>query len=323
MLKGARSSRICDGINISIRSLQRWRKNLADRRKGPKRHYKVFSAKERIEILSLLLSEEYCDYPPHQIVAKLADQGVYKGSASSMYKILREENLLAHRGRSKKPTHTPKLETKATGPNQVWCWDITYIPSKLRGHWYFLYVFEDIYSRKIVGYKLEKEESDVASESLFTHCLKAEGITGERLRLHNDNGNVMKGYFFTEKLKSLGVIQSFSRPSVSNDNPYIESLFKTMKYRPHYPYRPFRSMQEAETWIGGFVKWYNNHHLHSGIQYVTPVSRHIGEDETILSQRRKIFQKAQAKKPWRWSKAPKNWQPETTVELSASGCRIK
>jgi putative transposase len=230
--------------------------------------------------------------------------------------------MLTHRRRSKKPGHYgERLETVAWAPNQVWCWDITTLPTLIIGAYYRLYVLQDIFSRKIVGHIVaEKEDAQVAI-ALMKQALENEQISGDGLRTHSDNGHPMKSYTLVEWLKSIGVLQSRSRPHVSDDNAFIESLFKTLKYAPQYPNRPFQDLSAANTWADAFVAWYNNEHMHSGIEYVTPSERHSGHHIAKLASRAEVFKQAQQNRPERWSRAPKAWEPATFVELSAAGCR--
>ena len=306
-----------------MRSLQRWRKfdGLTDKRRGPVTHKKALTAKEKTLVLSTLNTEEFYNLSPHRIVAMLADRGVYQCSTSTMYRLLRKENLLEHRRRSKRPTKIERIETIATKPNQVWCWDITFLRTPISGRYLKLYMYMDIFSRKILGWEIHENEKEQTSIQLFLKILESEGISGEGLRVHNDNGSTMRGSMFVDKLKLLGVIQSCSRPNVSNDNPFSEALFKTMKYRPEYPYGPFRSIERAREWVEKFVYWYNNEHLHGGISYVTPASRHQGKDEVLLNKRREVFLRAMEMNPDRWSGKVFNWNRPQIVELSAAGCR--
>ena len=184
-------------------------------------------------------------------------------------------------------------------------------------------MFIDIFSRKIVGHDIDTREKETVAKALFEQSLKNESLSGLGLRLHNDNGRSMRAYTLMEKIKDLGVIQTFSRPYVKNDNPFAESLFKTLKYCPEYPYRPFRSIQEAEQWTTKFVEWYNNEHLHSGINYVSPIKRHLGQDQKILNKRRKVFALAKAKNPNRWSGPVRQWKQAEIVELNEAGCRLR
>lgn len=240
-----------------------------------------------------------------------------------MYRILRKHSLLTHRRSSKPPqVSNNKLETIARASNQVWCWDITYLPSLVRGLYFKLYILEDIFSRKIIHHVIDEREDAQVAIYFLEEALRKEEITGKGLRLHNDNGQPMRQHLFLDKLRSLGVLPTCSRPRVSNDNPFIEALFKTLKYTPEYPTRPFKNMFEAKGWVDNFIKWYNEEHLHSGINYVTPNSRHEGRDVKILESRKLVFTKARRQNPQRWSKNVYSWPHIKEVELSANGCRI-
>ncbi len=247
------------------------------------------------------------DKPPSQIVPSLADKGTYVASESSFYHVLKANKLAAHRGKSKPAVRQKPKELTATGPNQIYSWDITYLKSEVAGIFFYLYFFMDIYSRKIVGYGVHEEQSAEHASVMIEAICTAEGISRDQLTLHSDNGGPMKGATMVATLKRLGVIPSFSRPSVSDDNPYSESLFKTTKYCPQYPGKPFESVHAALGWVKTFVAWYNEDHLHSGIRYVTPGSRHRGEDMEILSARDKVYAAAKKRRPNRWSRQTRNW----------------
>jgi putative transposase len=177
----------------------------------------------------------------------------------------------------------------------------------------------DIYSRKIVGWAVhETQLSELSAELLETICL-VEGVQKSQVVLHSDNGSPMKGACMLATLQKLEIVPSFSRPSVSNDNAYSESLFKTLKYRPTYPAKPFEDLEALKAWAKMFVDWYNNHHKHSGIQYVTPNQRHNGEDEAILQQGSAVYQDAKEQNPSRWSKGIRDWSHQKEVWLNPSG----
>jgi len=315
---------LCKALNLTARTIQRWQSSLTseDLRRGPKTHSKALSDGERAEVINVLSSNTYVDETPHTVVAKLADKSIYLCSPSTMYRLLRKRNLLAHRGRGKVPEYGNRIETAATEPNQVWCWDITYLPSITKGRSFKLYMIEDLFSRKIVGFRIHDREDEKLATAMFSQALVDEKIKGEKLRVHSDNGHPMKTTTFVEKMKSLGVLPSCSRPRVSNDNAFIETLFKTMKYRPNYPCRPFIDITEAKTWAVAFVRWYNTVHMHSGIGYVTPDQRHDREDIAILDKRRALFERARQRRPERWSRWSNKWLVEARVELNAAGCRM-
>lgn len=269
--------------------------------------------------METLTSREYCDKTPNQVVADLADRGVFLASEATMYRLLRRHRLLARRGRSKPPRkqHKPRSFV-ATAPNEVWTWDITYLPTRVRGQNYYLYMVMDIYSRKIVGYRVFTKESAEYSAMLVEETHRREVVVSatNRLVLHSDNGSPMKGSTMLKTLERLGIVPSFSRPAVSNDNPYSEALFKTVKYVPEYPAEPFTSLQDANAWVSRFVTWYNTEHRHSGIKYVTPEQRHMGHDVAILENRRKVYLEARQRHRSRWTRNIRNWDPIATVALN-------
>jgi len=241
---------------------------------------------------------------------------VYVASESTMYRILREEKLNTHRSASKPAKHKKPREHVAEAPNQVWSWDITYLKGPVVGTFFYLYLVVDIFSRKIVGYSVrEKEFSDYAA-ILVNQACQREGIQRNTLVLHQDNGSPMKGATLKATLDKLGVTPSYSRPHVSDDNPYSEALFRTLKYRPEYPTKSFESLEAATQWVEEFVKWYNTEHRHSGIRYVTPHERHKGEDEEILAYRLSVYEEAKQKHPERWSGRTRNWEPIKEVYLN-------
>lgn len=307
----------CADVGIDIKTLQRWRGSPEDKRKGPiSTPANKLNDTVKKEILETATSKEFCDDSPWVIVAKLADQGIYLASESSFYKVLKEQKLLAHRGKSKPPTKKRPTPLIASGPNQIWSWDITYLKSSIRGQYYYLYLFMDIFSRKIVGFNIfEKESMEHSSLLIENICIK-ENIQKDQLTLHSDNGGPMKGATMLATLQKLGVAPSFSRPRVSDDNPYSESLFKTVKYNPSYP-DVFDSLDKAKTWVQSFVSWYNEEHLHSGIKFVTPKSRHEGLDKSILLKRKEVYETAKAKHPERWgNKKIKNFSHINKVHLN-------
>lgn len=207
----------------------------------------------------------------------LADEGIYLASESSFYRVLRAADQLHRRGRARAPRKPNKPEAfKATGPRQVWSWDITFLASTVIGMFYRLYLVMDVYSRKIVGWKIHENEAAEHAATLIRKACLAEGITRHGLVLHSDNGSPMKGATMLATLQRLGVIPSFSRPSVSNDNPFSESLFGALKCTPAYSSKPFDSLEAARVWVHDFVGWYNEVHRHSGIRFVTPAQRHRG-----------------------------------------------
>jgi len=275
------------------------------------------TALKRQRIIKVVNEPEHADLAPVQIVPKLADDGRYIGSESTLYRVLKEEKQLNHRQKAKpaSPAKKPRALT-ATGPNQIYTWDITYLPTLIRGVFLYLYLVLDIYSRKIVGWQVHAEERSALAADLMTDICQRENVKRHQVTLHSDNGSPMKGATMLATLQQLGIMPSFSRPSVSNDNPYSESLFRTLKYRPNYPGQPFVDLQAARAWVQGFVDWYNDEHRHSAIKFVTPTQRHAGEDIQILANREQVYRKAKSANPLRWSGEIRNWNPVEGVYLN-------
>ena len=318
---GARQKKACELMGITQRTLQRWKSDPNGAIHEDQRQYSKhtpankLSTQERQAMLKLCNSEQYMNLPPSQIVPALADDGIYIASESSFYRVLHEAEQQNHRGKAQVKKPRPQGFT-ATGPNQVWTWDITYLPSSIKGLFFYLYMITDIYSRKIVGWEMHYSQKDELASDLIKKAYLKEGISKDQLVLHSDNGSPMKGATMLSTLQHLGVIPSFSRPSVSNDNPYSESLFKTLKYTPVYPSKPFSTIDTAREWVYKFVLWYNQHHHHSGIKFVTPHARHSGKDKEILKNRDKVYKEARKRRPDRWSGNTRNWDLITHVALN-------
>ncbi len=322
MKSGAPQAEACEVVGIKLRTFQRWKKTgvVDGRTTAIKTPSNKLSQQEKEAIITICNSPEFSSRSPKQIVPILADRGLYLGSESSFYRIMREAGLLKRRGRAKNAVVRLKPKTyTADGRNQVWSWDITYMATSIRGSFFYLYLIMDIYSRKIVGWEIHDIQlADLASELLEKTRL-SEGLTPDHsVVLHSDNGGPMKGAAMVATMERLGVIPSLSRPSVSNDNPYSESLFKTLKYVPSYPDKPFETIELAREWTLKFVCWYNQEHHHSGINHVTPNQRHNGEDIAILEQRKEVYEAAKNRYPSRWSGNTRNWDHQAKVKLNPS-----
>ena len=253
---------------------------------------------------------------PHQIVARLADQGVYVASESTFYRVLKADSQQHGRGRARRPSRRVVTTHRADGPNQVWCWDITWLPTTVKGKYFYWTMMTDIYSRKLVANEVHaSESSERASGLLASGCLR-EGLAGRPLVLHSDNGAAMKGSTMLAAMQNLGVMPSFSRPRVSNDNAYAESLFRTAKYCALWPEKPFDTLAEARAWVQRFVQWYNEAHRHSGIKYVTPAQRNRGEAPALLRDRVAVYEAARRRQPQRWSGEIRNWMLSDVVWLN-------
>ena len=321
---GARLRAACDIVGLHVRTFERWKRpqsELGDRRAAGKRRAPAppnkLSDAERAQALEILNSEQFKDLPPSQIVPCLADQGRYVASESTLYRLLRQAGQLTHRRseRAPQPRHKPRALV-ATAPNQVYCWDITYLPSQVRGSYFYLYLFVDLFSRKAVGWQVfDCESADLASALLVDICLR-HAIAPDQLTVHSDNGAPMKGETMLATMQRLGVAASRSRPAVSNDNAFSESLFRTLKYRPELPVKAFEDVLQARRWAAELVHWYNHEHCHSAIGFVTPQQRHEKLDEAILNERAKVYAAARQANPNRWSGQARNWAHIAQVNLN-------
>ncbi len=322
---GARRSPACREVGINVRTLQRWRPKgetsvKADQRPLAERPAPAnqLSQAERDAILSVCNQPEYASLPPSQIVPKLADQGIYLGSESSFYRILHAHEQLHHRGYARAPQRRRKLVTHtAWAPDQVWTWDVTWLPSTTKGCFFYLYLVEDLYSRYGVAWEVQAEESGELAAELMHKAVWREKLQGKaKPVLHNDNGSIMKSRTFRAKRDELGISQSFSRPRVSDDNAYVESFFRTLKYAPAWPPNGFATLEEAREWVQQFMHWYNEEHQHSKIRFVTPGQRHRGEDTAILARRKAVYEAARARHPERWTGETRHWEPILSVTLN-------
>lgn len=318
---GAQLVRACEELNISKRTFNRWKnsEDFVDKRTTCKRPEPANKLKkeEIEEILKTVNNEEYSSLPPSQIVPKLADKGIYLASESTIYRVLKNHGSI-NRSMSKKAVKRPLSTHKATAPNQVYMWDITYLNGPIKGTHFYLYLISDLFSRKIVAWEVWEKETATHASDLIRRAVISEKIATQKipLVLHSDNGSPMKGATMLETLYTLGITPSRSRPRVSNDNPYAESIFKTLKYRPSFQPKGFPSIEQARMWVNKFVNWYNNEHKHSGIAFVSPSERHDGKAEEILANRKSVYEKAKLKNPERWSRNIRKWDFEKEVWLN-------
>jgi putative transposase len=318
-VSGATKRKACELLGIAMRTIERWEKNgLIDKRKQAERKpANKLSEKERETVLTIANSKPYQNLSPCKIVPMLADEGRYVASESTFYRVLRAENQLTHRQLSRPTKHRRPTSYQATGPNQVWTWDISYLPTQVRGIYFYLYMIVDIFSRKIVGWSIHEVESSEHAARLIKQACLDEKINRKQIVLHSDNGSSMKGATMLAMLQTLGVMPSFSRPSVSDDNPYSESLFKTLKYHPTFPkWKKFACINESRIWCESFVVWYNEAHLHSALKFVTPQQRHTGVDVVVLKGRHLVYQMAKRQNPERWSGNSRDWLLAKVVTLN-------
>ncbi len=290
---GARAHKVAELLDVGLTTLQRWRRQFAGVGDGLD-----------------------CRKGSHRIVShRLSDEERQRILFTCNDRVLHAHRQVHRRGRARPPqTPRPVPRLEARGPNEVSSWDITYLPTSVRGVWLYLYLVIDVWSRKVVGWDVaDREEAQIAADLVSRACLRERISKGRRqpLILHDDTGNAMRAATLESRLEELGVLRSFSRPRVSNDNPYSESLFHTLKYRPDYPRRPFQSMEEACSWVAAFVGWYNDQHRHSGIRFVTPSQRHSGKAIEICRHRARVYELARQLHPLRWTGTTRCWhQPE-------------
>jgi transposase InsO family protein len=330
---GARLRLACDIAGIDERTLQRWKahEGLVQGDGRPQAVHATpshaLSSDERAKVLSVANEPRFASVPPARIVPMLADEGVYIASESSFARVLRAAGQNARRGRAKAPKAVrPPTTHIASGPRQVWCWDMTYLPAVVMGMWFHLYLILDLYSRKIVGWEVHDSDHSDHAAHLVRRTALAEGIAAltDKPVLHGDNGSTLKATTVLAMLNWLGVKPSYSRPRVSDDNAYAESLFRTAKYRPEFPSKGFANLEAARAWAAEFVHWYNVDHRHSAIQYVSPSQRHEGEDQAILQARHALYLQAREMNPDRWSGDTRNWSPVGAVTLNPErDCVIK
>jgi putative transposase len=322
---GARLHLACQIVGIDLRTLQRWRASqgltAGDGRPLATRATPAhaLSAPERAAVLSAANEPRFADVPPARIVPALADEGVYLASESTFSRVLRAHGQNVRRGRAKAPrTVRPPTTYIARAPREVWCWDMTYLPANVLGRWFYLYLILDLYSRKIIGWEVHASDDSDHAAHLVRRTALAEGIAALKTKpvLHGDNGATLKATTVLAMLNWLGVKPSYSRPRVSDDNAFSESLFRTAKYRPEFPAKGFEHLDGARTWAAGFVRWYNVDHHHSSISYVSPQQRHDGSDVAILAARHALYLRARERNPARWSGATRNWSHINVVTLN-------
>ena len=325
---GARLHEACAVVGISARTLQRWNAHRGlesgDGRPAAVRPTPAhaLTEAERSRVLSVANEPRFADVPPARIVPALADEGVYIASESTFQRVLRAQGQTRHRGRAKAPRKSrPPTTHIATAPRQLWCWDMTFLPTQVAGRWFYLYLILDVYSRKIVGFEVHEDDDSDHAARLVQRTALAEGIHAlprdDRPVLHGDNGATLKATTVLAMLHWLKIRPSYSRPRVSDDNAFAESLFRTAKYRPEFPASGgFKDLQAARQWASAFVHWYNHDHRHSGIRYVSPAQRHDGTDVAILAARHDVYLEARQRNPARWSGNTRDWSHIEVVMLN-------
>jgi putative transposase len=322
---GARLAPACALAGIDPRTAQRWqtgdRLARGDRRPGAERPTPshALTAAERARIIAVANEPRFAETPPARIVPALADEGTYLASESSFHRVLRAAGQMNRRGRARPPRPSrPPSTHVATRPGEVWCWDTTFLPAQVQGRWFYLYLILDLFSRKVVGFEVHDTDRADHAAHLARRTALAEGVhaTPAKPVLHGDNGATLKATTVLAMLAWLGIRPSYSRPRVSDDNPFVEALFRTAKYRPAFPLKGFADLDAARQWAAGFVHWYNHEHHHSGLRYVTPAERHAGQDCALLGHRHALYLQARERNPRRWSGQTRNWTPITAVTLN-------
>ena len=323
---GACHSACARVIGRSARTLTRWKQDLAgpaigDKRPTAKRPPQAnqLTEKERQKIIEICNSPRFASSPPGQIVPALLDENIYLASESTFYRVLADHGLSKHRGRARKPAEIkPRPNYQATTPNSIWAWDITWLPSKVSGLFYKLYFILDLFSRKIVAGEVFAEENAANSATLLklAHLSEKMATQAHPLVLHGDNGSPLKAATVLGLMHQLEITASHSRPRVSNDNAFAESLFRTTKYHPSYPPDGFESLESARDWANNFLNYYNFEHKHRSLNFVTPDQKHTSKDVEILKKRKKVLEQKRQDNPSRWiNKTVRNCSPTKTTNL--------
>jgi putative transposase len=293
----------CAALAVSRASYYRWRRPSSPtptkRRKPPRALTEV----ERVDVLEVLHGTRFIDAAPRQVWATLLDEGTYLCSPRTMYRVLADHGEVRERRAQARHPQYQKPELLATAPNEVWSWDITKLMGPEKWTYFSLYVILDIFSRYVVGWLLATGESAALAQQLIETTVDQEGVDRDQLTMHADRGSAMTSKPVALLLADLGVTKTHSRPHVSNDNPYSEAQFKTLKYRPEFPPR-FGSIQDARAHCRIFFHWYNHQHRHSGIGFMTPATVHRGRQHAVAQVRQLALDAAAARHPERFVRGP-------------------
>jgi putative transposase len=310
-------TRACEALGYPRSSLYRSRRpKPVNKRRNRLTPARALSETERAAVRDLLNSERFQDNSPHQVYAKLLDEGAYYCSISTMYRILHQHNEVRERRNQRRHPAYTRPELLATQPNELWSWDITKLRGPVTWQLFYLYVVLDVFSRYVVGWMIAERESGGLAKQLLAESYRKQGVDHEQLTLHADRGSPMISKTVAQLLIDLGVSKSHSRPHTPNDNPFSEAQFKTMKYRPDYPVR-FGSIEEARHWARSFFHWYNNEHHHSRLGLMTPAVIHYGQAATLTSQRQETLTTAYEAHPERFVKGlPKPPQVPSAVWIN-------
>jgi len=290
-------SQACHALRVPRSSLYWDRKpkeNPAPRPTPPR----ALSPEEEVEVRAILNSDQFCDDAPREVYATLLDRGEYYCHWRTMYRVLEKYDEVHERRQQRRQEAISKPELRATGPNQLWSWDITWLRGPKGSH-YYLYTIVDVFSRYVPGWMMAKRESAKLAEQLIAETCSKQGIKPKQLVLHSDRGSAMRSKTVAQLLIKLGIAKSHSRPYTPTDNPFSEAQFKTMKYRPEYP-EAFVGMKDACCWARGFIHWYNYEHHHSSLALMTPATVHFDQVEAVYEQRQQVLATAYAAHPERF-----------------------
>lgn len=301
---------LCEGFDIALSTYYRWRKGrLSPSEKSERpRHWRRLSEKEESKVMEVLTSERFVDMAPESIYATLLDEGKYLCSARTMYRNLQRNHSVKERRNQRQHPNYEKPELLTTLPNQLWSWDITKLRTGRKWSYHYLYVIIDVYSRYVVGWMVATKENALLAEQFIADTCYKEGIERDQLTIHADRGAAMKSKTVCQLMADLGVTKTHSRPHVSNDNPFSESQFKTLKYHSTFP-KKFETLEDAKHFLREWFHWYNNEHRHSGIEMLCPADVHHGRDQDILSKRQLILSDAYNRFPERFPKGKPQVKP--------------
>jgi putative transposase len=302
----------CQALGVSRATLYRRRRpspvqlQPAEERAARPRSHRALSDDERAQVLDTLDSERFADQAPVEVYAALMDEGSYLCSVRTMYRVLHAHGQVRERRNQLRHPAYDRPELLATGPNQLWSWDITKLKGPRKWSYFYLYVILDVFSRYSPGWMVAEQESDVLARRFIAETIAKQSLDSEQVRqltLHADRGSSMKSKHVAQLLADLGVTKTHSRPHTSDDNPFSESQFKTLKYRPGFP-ASFGSIEDARTFCRTFFRWYNHEHHHHGIGLLTPVQVHYGTAQAVLAQRQQVMDAAFLAHPERFKKSP-------------------
>ena len=300
------TSAVCSALSLSRASVLRHRSALTAPHRAVKPRppsARALPENERDQVLAQLRTPRFADQTPTEVFATLLDEGTYLCSIRTMYRILAAQGEVAERRRQRRHPVYQKPELLAEAPNQVWSWDITKLKGPVKWSYFYLYVILDIFSRRVVGWRVEHAESASQFKALFIDAMGKHAVPRDQLTLHADRGGPMKAKTTALMLVDLGVLKSHSRPHTSNDNPFSEAHFKTLKYQPEFP-KKFETIEQARDFCRRFFSWYNKEHHHVGIGLMTPDQIHFGQAEAIHAARKATLDTAFLKTPERFVRKP-------------------